>query len=284
MKVLITGAFSDYEKLKEEVPDNEYFFVQNELNKLDIDVSDIEYVICNSLFLYNDVSLFKSLKYIQVTSSGLDRLPIDYIEKNNIKIFNARGVYSVPMAEWTVCKILDVYKKSFDFYSNQKEHLWKKDRNVLELDGKVATIVGYGSVGEEIAKRLIPFGVEIIAVNKDNIENINEYVKKSNIIIITLPLTKETEGLFNESIFQEINNCPVLVNVARGKLINTSDLVKYHDKFLSIILDVFEEEPLEETSELWSLDNIIITPHNSFVGEKNNERLYNVVKESLINL
>ena len=292
MKVLVTGAFKDFDKLKQEFQDLDFTFVQNEQEKLDIDVSNYEYVICNSLFLYNDINKFKSLKYIQVTSAGLDRLPMDYIEKNNIKVYNARGVYSIPMAEWTICKILDVYKNSFKFYENQKEHKWEKDRNILELNGKTATIVGYGSVGQEIAKRLNAFEVRVITVDKNiikddivsksyTIKDLHKAIKESNIIILTLPLTKETQGLFNKDVFKNINNNPVLINIARGKIINTNDLISNHDRFLSIILDVFEEEPLEDNDKLWNLDNIIITPHNSFVGEQNNERLYEVIKNNI---
>ena len=292
MNVLVTGAFNDFDKLKKEFNNVEFMFVQNEQEKLDVDVSIFDYVICNGLFLYNNIEDFKSLKYIQVTSAGLDRLPMEYIESNNIKVFNAKGVYSIPMAEWVICKILDVYKNSFSFYEKQKEKLWEKNRNIFELNGKTVAIVGYGSVGKEIAKRLHSFGVKIIVIDRKKIEDeivyksflIDELINgimESNIIILTLPLTKETENMFCNSVFEKINNRPILINVARGKIINTKDLINNSDRFLSIILDVFEEEPLDKKNELWNLDNVIVTPHNSFVGEYNSERLYEVIKNNL---
>src|SRR5690606_16220867 len=118
MKLLLTGAF----KYSEEQLDSlkslgyEILFIQDERVPLEVDVSDVDAVVCNGLFLYNDIKKFKNLKFIQLTSAGLDRVPLDYIKDQGIKIFNARGVYSVPMAEWVVLKILEIYKKSRKFY------------------------------------------------------------------------------------------------------------------------------------------------------------------------
>ena len=110
MKTLITGAFN-YSKEQIEILNSigcQTVFVQDERQELDIEVRDIEAVICNGLFLYNDISKFKKLKFIQLTSAGFDRVDMDYIKENNIQIHNAKGVYSAPMAEWVVLKILEI--------------------------------------------------------------------------------------------------------------------------------------------------------------------------------
>lgn len=292
MKILVTGAFDGFEELKQVFSGDDFVFVKDESAPLSIDKSSIDYVICNGLFLYHNIEDFTSLKYVQVTSAGLDRLPKEYIEKNNIKVFNARGVYSVPIAEWVICKLLDVYKKSFELFEKQEKHLWEKERDIEELTGKTVTIVGYGNIGQEIARRLKSFGCNVVGVDKvlpnsasqDTIVDIcdlEKYIAVSDIIILTLPLTNETKHLFGESIFKGITNSPILVNVARGQIIKTSDLIEYGDRFRAIILDVFEDEPLEGNNELWGMKNIIITPHNSFISNRNNERLYEVVTNNL---
>ena len=292
MKVLVTGAYRHFNELKKEFNDFDFTFVQNEQERLTIDMSDYEYVICNSLFQYNDIHSFTSLKYIQVTSAGLDRLPMDYIDEKGIIIYNAKGVYSIPMAEWTICKVLDIYKNSYKFYENQKKKIWEKDRKLLELSGKVVAIVGYGSVGREVAKRLHAFNTRIIAIDKKNIGDniVTEYydmdnlivgINNADIVIISLPLTDETEGFFNDRIFQNMKTGSILINIARGKIINTNDLLKNANKFLAIVLDVFEEEPLEKNHPLWELENCIISPHNSFISENNDDRLYEVVTKNL---
>ena len=299
MKALITGAlkynreqFEEMKRLSLEVT-----YIQDEREKLSIDVEDFEFVVCNSLFLYNDIRLFKNLKAIQLTSAGLDRVPLDYIKENNIKLYSARGVYSIPMAEWTVLKILEIYKNSKKFWKQQEEHIWEKDRNILELNGKTATIVGFGNVGQEIAKRLKAFNVKINAVDLKNnngeyqdmfytISEINDTIKVSDILILTLPLTKETEGIIDKEKLMLMKDNSILVNIARGKIIREKDLIEVlkekQKDFLGIILDVFEEEPLNKESKLWDFENVIVTPHNSFVGENNNERLYILIKENII--
>lgn len=174
MKLLLTGAFKytneQIEYLKSH--GNEVVFVQDERRKIGFDVSDIEGVICNGLFLYNKIEQFKSLKYIQLTSAGFDRVPLDYINDHKIKIYNARGVYSVPMAEFALTGILQLVKQSRFFYENQKQHLWEKSRTLGELSGKTAVIVGAGNIGTEVAKRLNAFDMTVIGVDVCNIEKL----------------------------------------------------------------------------------------------------------------
>lgn len=296
VKTLITGALKINEKQKAELENKglDIIFVQNETEKLEIDVSEIEFVICNSLFMYNDIKRFKKLKYIQVTSAELDRLPIDYINENNIKLFNARGVYSIPMAEWTILKILEIYKHSREFYQKQDKKIWEKNREILELNDKKVAILGFGSIGNEIAKRLKAFNTNITAV--DIVEISNEYINEcyniseikkvlpdKDIIISTLPLTKDTKGFINEEKLMLMKDKSIFINLSRGGIVNEKDLIKIlkTEKLLGVALDVFETEPLEAKSELWEQKNIIITPHNSFVSENNNKRMYDVLLNNL---
>ena len=99
-------------------------------------------------------------------------------------MFNARGVYSIPMAEWAVLKILEIYKKSKFFYKNQDQRKWEKHRGLLELTDKTASIVGFGDVGSEVAKRLKAFGVNIIGVGRRKIKS--EYVMRLYILKILM--------------------------------------------------------------------------------------------------
>lgn len=294
-KLLLTGAFKyNQEQLSNlEHLGYEIVFVQDERKTLNIDVSDIDAVVCNSLFLYNDIKEFKNLRTIQLTSAGLDRVPLDYINEKGIQLFNASGVYSIPMAEWAILKILEIYKKSRIFYKNQEQHKWEKQRDLLELTDKTAAIIGYGNVGTEIAKRLKAFGTNVISVDRrikeDEyanesvlIDNLDVALVKSDIIILTLPLTDETKHLINEEKIKVMKDNAVLINVSRGGIIDEIALIESlnKDKFLGLALDVFEEEPLN-ASPLWDCENVIITPHNSFVSDKVNERLFELMIKNL---
>lgn len=296
MKLLLTGAFKytneQIEYLKSH--GNEVVFVQDERRKIGFDVSDIEGVICNGLFLYNKIEQFKSLKYIQLTSAGFDRVPLDYINDHKIKIYNARGVYSVPMAEFALTGILQLVKQSRFFYENQKQHLWEKSRTLGELSGKTAVIVGAGNIGTEVAKRLNAFDMTVIGVDVCNIEKLyfdkvellselDEYLKIADVVVLTLPLMDSTRGMFDKTKFELMKENSIFVNLARGPLVVENDLIDSLEqkRIGGAVLDVFDVEPLEKNSPLWDMKNVILTPHNSFVGENNNKRMFKVIVENL---
>lgn len=297
MKLLLTGAFNYSKEQMSQIESLGYeiIFVQDERIPLQIDVSEIQAVVCNGLFLYNDISKFGSLKFIQVTSAGLDRVPLDYVNEYGITLFNARGVYSIPMAEWVVLKILEIYKKSKHFYEAQRERRWDKQRDLLELTGKTASVIGFGDVGTEIAKRLKAFGVYIIGVDikevrSDYIDdycevgNIDIALGKSDIVILTLPLTEATRYLINGNRIERMKDSSVLVNVARGGVIDERALVEalQDDIFLGVALDVFEEEPLPSDSALWDMERVIITPHNSFASYDIGDRMFRLIIHNLM--
>lgn len=292
MKLLLTGAFRYTDEQIEylESLGNEVVFVQDERKALDFDVSEIEGVICNGLFLYTPIENFKSLRFIQLTSAGLDRVPLDYIKEHNIKIANARGVYSAPMAEFALCGVLQLYKQSRFFYENQKQHKWEKHRGLLELTDKNVLIVGAGNIGSEVAKRFRAFDANVIGVDlfpSDNpnfneihpIDELDNLLKTADVVVLTLPLTSDNEGFFNNEKFCLMKDSAVFVNIARGKLVNQNDLIEAieQSKISGAVLDVFEEEPLVDDSKLWDFENVILTPHNSFVGDKNNKRMFDTI-------
>ena len=281
MKTLITGAFK-YSKEQIEKLNSigcETVFIQDEREKLDIDVSCIEAVICNGLFLYNDISKFKSLKFIQLTSAGFDRVDMEYIKNNNIEIHNAKGVYSAPMAEWVVLKILEIYKNTKFFIKNQDNKVWEKKRDLLELTDKTVTIVGCGNVGSEVAKRLKAFGCKINGVARRKVqydyidkvysmEELNEALKISDIVVLTIALNEETKHLFDKERFDVMKDEDLIEVLNSGK-------------FIGVALDVMENEPLCVSSELWDFDRVLVTPHNSFVSDKTGSRLFGVMCENL---
>lgn len=295
MNLLITGAWqSAYEHIpKIESYGHRVAFMQQEKENLPCKYDWVEGVICNGLFLHHNIKNFTNLKYIQLTSAGYDRVPVDYIKQHNIEIYNARGVYSIPMAEFAVCGVLDLYKQSRFFAENQKEHKWNKCRTIQELNGKIVCIVGCGSVGTECAKRFKAFGCHVLGVDLKpyvsdvyetmvTLEKFDEISKFSNIVVITLPLTEQTKYLMNTERLSKLQNGAVVVNIARGGIVDTDALVEaLKDGRLYAVLDVFEDEPLDKNSPLWDFKNVIIVPHNSFVGDGNQRRILDVIMRNL---
>ena len=295
MKFLITGAVTCAENLILELKKlgHEAVFLQNESEKLPENAAEFDGVFCNGLFLHHPIESFTNLKYIQLTSAGFDRVPMDYVNKNGIRIYNARGVYSVPMAEFALSGVLSLYKEQRYFCDNQKLHKWEKHRGLKELFGKTVCIVGAGNVGGECAKRFSAFGCKVVGVDIAPYENplfdemlslekLDSALLSADIVVLTLPLTKETHHLFDKDKFDKMKKGAVLVNISRGGTVDTRALIEALDTKLSgAVLDVFETEPLEETSPLWDMENVILTPHNSFVGEGNADRLKNVILNNL---
>ena len=295
MKLLVTGAWNCTQEQLNALAQlgHEVTFLQNEKEALPCAYEEVEGVICNGLFLYHAIEKFTSLRYIQLTSAGFDRVPMEYVQAHGIKIHNARGVYSVPMAEFAISGVLQLYKQSRFFHENQKKNIWEKHRGVLELYEKIVCIVGCGSVGTECAKRFQAFGCKVLGVDlyprEDNaykkiysLTSLDDALLQSDVVVLTLPLTEETRYMMNEQRFAKMKNGSVLVNIARGAVVDEQALLKAVDeKLLGAVLDVFEMEPLAEDNVLWQKENVMITPHNSFVGDGNNERLTKLILKNI---
>lgn len=299
MKLLVTGAIQWTKEQLDYLVElgHEVIYVQDErisLEEQNIEVKEVEGVICNGLFLYNNIEDFINLKYIQLTSAGLDRVPLEYIKQKNIKLFNARGVYSIPMAEYAILGVLEIYKKSNIFFQNQKNHIWEKQRDLWELVNKKIAIVGTGDVGYQVAKRFKAFDTKIIGFDLfpreieyfDKVNSLDELSNELNnidVLILTAPHSKYTHHIVNEELLKNAKNTLLVVNIARGGLIDQECLIHALDqnRIMGAVLDVFEDEPLSSTNALWDRDNVIITPHNSFVGEYNFRRMHQVIIKNL---
>ena len=296
MKLLVTGAFqmNDAERAELEAAGYEVFFQQQERERT-ISPEQYEAVICNALFQFNPIERFSSLRLIQLTSAGLDRVPLKFIREHGIALHNAAGVYSVPMAEFAIGGILQLYKGSRQFMESQRAHSWQKRRGLLELCGNTVCIVGTGDVGRETAKRLNAFGCCVIGVNRtvrslpefDEVLPLSELktaAGRADVLLCCVALTDETRGLIDGKIFDALPDHAVFVNIARGGLVNEQALIAWlcSGRSLGAVLDVFETEPLPDNSPLWDMEKVILTPHNSFSGEGNHERLFQVIKVSLV--
>ena len=296
MNVLVTGAFQLNSVEREQLEDAGHkVFTHPDERALVEHPERYEAVVCNGLFLYNPIERFTNLRLIQLTSAGLDRVPLDYIRAHGIELHNATGVYSVPMAEFAVCGILPMYKQSRFFAENQTQHKWEKHRGLLELSDKRVCILGCGDVGREIAKRLKAFACRIIGVNRTvralpdfdevlPLDKLPDAAAVCDILICCIALTPETRGIVSKEVFDRLPTDAIFVNVARGALADETALTVWLQSGGRAVLDVFEEEPLPENSPLWDMENVVLTPHNSFVGDGNRARLWEYIIVNLCNL
>ena len=253
-----------------------------------------EVLVCYDPFEYLPLEKLTQLKWIQLSSIGVDQVPVDLVLNKEIIITNNRGGYSIPMGEWIVFQMLYHYKYGQYFQQLKAEKKWKLNTKIRELTHKKALFIGTGTIAREAAKRLSGYELKCIGINTDGREtpyfdrcypmaSLDEILWEMDFIILTVPHTQKTEGLISKERLSRIKEDAVLINVARGSLIVESDLIEVLDqgKFLGVSLDVFENEPLEATSKLWSYDRVVVTPHNSWISEFRNTRRFDLIYKNL---
>ena len=296
MNLLLTGAWASARAhLAElEAMGHSVKLLPQERDPLTCDPSWVEGVVCNGLFLHHSLEEFPKLRFVQLTSAGLDRVPLEALLARGVRVCNARGVYSVPMAEFALAGVLALYKQLPFFLDRKRAGGWEKRRDLRELRGRRVSVLGCGSVGTECAKRFAAMGCAVTGVDllprQDAaytailpLEALETQLPRTNILILTLPLSPETRHLVDGRRLSLLPKDAVLVNISRGAVADEAALTAAlaQARLSGAVLDVFETEPLPQDSPLRAMENVILTPHNSFVGEGNDARLSRLVLENL---
>ncbi len=207
-----------------------------------------------------------------------------------VTICNARGAHNISTAEWTLSAILAMLKHFPLFLDIQRSGEWKRRFEASaeyaaisgdarthyppvmleELTGKTVLLVGYGSIGKEIERMLEPFHVELIRLARTARENpkvhavaeLDALLPKAEVIVLILPSSAETQGLINARQFSLMRQGALLVNAARGPIVNTDALVRaLQSGKIRAALDVTDPEPIPVGHPLWKCPNLLITPH-----------------------
>lgn len=292
MKILFTMNYGEdkFQKIRDLGYEVTYYHENKVSNNDDTDDSDI--LVTYNPFNTLDISKMSKLKYIQTTSVGVDQIPKEKLLGKDILIANNKGGYSVPISEWIVMYILQIYKNSKKFYEQQQNKKWKMNFEITEMTGKKIGFIGTGTIATQGAKRLKAFGVEIWGVNTNGSDReyfdkcfstleMNTVFKECDVVICTIPATKDTIGIINKDKFNIMKDKSAFINVGRGNILNEEDLISCINKFRGVALDVFQNEPLSENNKLWNFDNVTVTPHNSWVSDKNNERNFDMIYDNL---
>ncbi|MGB8259109.1 MAG: 2-hydroxyacid dehydrogenase [Terracidiphilus sp.] len=208
----------------------------------------------------------------------------------HVTICNGRGAHSIPTAEWTLTAILASLKNFPFFHDVQREGLWKRrfeaserysmvtgDKRALyppvmldELTGKTVLIVGHGSIGQEIERMLAPFRVEVLRVARTArtqplvhaVTELDDLLPRAEIVVLILPFTAESRGLMGRRQMERMRQGALLVNAARGPIVDTDALVEaLQAGRIRAALDVTDPEPLPQGHPLWNCPNVLITPH-----------------------
>ena len=226
-----------------------------------------------------------ALRVVQVNSAGVDWIAPSIPE--GVTLCSARGTRDAPVAEWVVGAILDSYKRLSQFRRQQQQAQWAP-RMPGELAGSKALIVGHGSIGQAVEARLRPFGVEVTSVASrprravHGVDTIDDLLPHADIVILLLPATPQTKGLFDKQRLAKLKTGALLVNAGRGAVIDTQALIaELESGRLDAALDVTDPEPLPADSPLWSLPNVLLTPHVAGDSPNADQRVYELVGDQI---
>jgi phosphoglycerate dehydrogenase-like enzyme len=227
----------------------------------------------------------ESLQWIQALSSGLGRFTTDRygydppglerLREDGIVLTNAAGIHAEPTGEQVLGYMLVFEREIHQGVRQQQERVWDSYGPHGELVRKTLGILGVGAIGGRVAELGSGLEMEVIGTKRDtdtvndavdeiySPDSIDELLRRADYLVVSCPLTDQTRDLLGEEEFERMRSDAVLVNIARGEIVAEGALVDAlkGGKIRGAALDVFREEPLPETSPLWDLSNVVITPH-----------------------
>jgi phosphoglycerate dehydrogenase-like enzyme len=206
-----------------------------------------------------------NLKVLQMPNAGYDDA-LEYV-RPGMTLCNASGVHDASTAELAVALALASRRGIPGFVKDQLDGKWNHARRTSLADSKIG-IIGFGSIGKQVAKNLSGFEVEVIGFSKSGrdgskkIEELDSYLPTLDIVILILPLNAESKHLFNKARLAKMKDGALLVNVARGPIVDTEALIaELNSGRIHAALDVTDPEPLPENHPLWKAKNLLIVPH-----------------------
>jgi phosphoglycerate dehydrogenase-like enzyme len=235
--------------------------------------------------LENKLAAMPELKVMQMLSAGVE----DVVGKvpDGVQLCDARGVHGGPVAELVLAMILAVYRQLPHFVRAQERGTWDVVQGEDLIDKRVL-VVGAGDLGDQTARRLTGFGATPVLVAhsaRDGVhatDELPDLLPDADVVVLTVPLTPDTEGMVDAAFLAAMPDRALLVNVARGKVVDTDALLaELTSERLRAALDVVEPEPLPDGHPLWTAPNLLITPHAAGHVKRSGERAYALVRAQL---
>jgi phosphoglycerate dehydrogenase-like enzyme len=243
----------------------------------------------------------RKLRWIHATAAGVRQLLHPELRSSDVVLTNSRGVNAAPIGDHTLGMILTFSRHFPSAWRHQVDHNWAQQQiwderpRPSELDGQRLVIVGFGSIGQAVARRARGFGMRIIAITRsgraadglaDEIlpaDRLDEALGEADFVVLAAPETPETRHLIDARRLALMKQSAYLINVARGTLVDESALAEALEQgsIAGAGLDVAEREPLSPESPLWDLENVFMTPHIANASEKLWERQAGILMKNL---
>lgn len=234
----------------------------------------------------------KRVRWFHTFSAGVDNPFFRGLLDRGIRLTTSAGAHAVPIAQTVMLYLLALSRNLPAWLNAQARRSWEP-RDIGDLQGRLLGVVGLGPIGLEVARLGQAFHMQVIGLRRTPrgdepcetwpLARLPELLPRVDCLVVALPLNDDTRGLLDAAALSRIKPGAILVNIARGEIVDEAALVRALESghLAGAGLDVFEREPLPEESALWGLPNVIVTPHSSGSNPGNSERANQIFLENL---
>ena len=264
-------------------------------------VKDAEIIVVNKVKLDAEVLENAALcQCICVTATGYNNIDIEKAKQKGIVVLNASNYGTGSVAQHVFALLLDITNRVNTQNTSVKKGDWGNQpdfcyghESLERLEGKTIGIIGFGAIGQAVAKIADAFGMKVKVVTRTaekaihlgyEVQSLEQVISNSDIITLHIPLTNDTKNIMNKAIFQKMKDNTILINTSRGDLINEEDLYEglKVKKPAFAALDVLKTEPPAAGNALFELENCIITPHVAWASKQAREKLMDMTVENIL--
>ncbi len=239
---------------------------------------------------------FLELSWVHSIQAGVDRFPRDRFRSNGVVLTSSTGIHGDAVGETVAGYVLALSRRLHDHIANQQRRTWSQPQwdDAWTVAGEQACVVGLGSLGRGIVDRLTGLGLDVVGVRRTPVpepgvdrvypsDDFLEAITDARFVVLAVPLTDDTRGLVDTAMLDEMRQDAYLINVARGPVVDQDALVEaLQDGLIAgAAVDVFETEPLPESSPLWDIDDVIISPHCAAFTRDYAGHVASIVRESI---
>ena len=236
------------------------------------------------------------LRWVQSIGVGFETMLYPEMIESDVVITNTAGAFDAAMAEQALAFMLVHARGLMRYERDRKDRVWDRHVDtVSQIHGKTACVLGLGSIGRSIAVRLSALGLEVTAVDAQvttpptgvtrlfRADELLRAIADADYVVVALPQTESTTAIIDETCFGRMKETAFLVNIARGPIVNEADLVRalQEKRIAGAGLDVFEEEPLPDSSPLWDMPNVVFAPHSAGYSPEGRGNILRIFKENL---
>jgi len=251
---------------------------------------------CDGVVTLAHRGAFLAVDWIHSIQAGVDRFPHDRLRAEGVVLTNSTGIHGDAIGETVAGYVLAFARRLHEHVANQQHAEWSQPEwdDAWTVAGERACVVGLGGLGRGVVDRLTGLGLDVTGVRRTPTPEpgvtqvytpaeLETAVADARFVVLAVPLTEETENMVDSDVFAAMRDGAYLINVARGGVVDQDALTETlrEDQIAGAALDVFETEPLPESSPLWSMDEVIVSPHCGAFTREYYRHIAAIVRESV---